>query len=49
MSLVALVNHFAEFHEVPIEVSPDVRNVMVDVLRVQDEIVFCKEDMSPDE
>jgi hypothetical protein len=49
MSLVALVNHFAEFHEVPIEVSPDVRNVMVDVLRVQDEIIFCKEDMSPDE
>lgn len=48
MSVAELVNHFARTLEVPIEVS-EVRDVMISVLHVQDEITFCKEDMNPEE
>jgi hypothetical protein len=48
MSLVGLVNHFSDIAEVPIEI-PDVRDVIINVLHVQDEITFCKEEMNPDE
>jgi hypothetical protein len=48
MSLADLVNHFAAISEVPVEV-PEVRDVMINVLRVQDEIIFCQEEMNPDE